>query len=97
MNNDLLTKLTSMMDGVEDYGSLNITMKKHLGEFNHADVVKVTNHKFRDKEPNVSAATRVYQLMKGVQDSGLNGVLSFSIVYKHGEADQMSVQDFAKL
>jgi hypothetical protein len=97
MSKDILDKISVMMADLDDYGSLNITLKKHLGDINNADVVKVTNYKFRDSEPNVSAATRVFQLMKGVQDAGLNGVLSFSIVYKRGQADQMSTQDFKKL
>lgn len=92
----LMQSIRKQLEDLPDFGQLQIHVKRHLGEFGNTDLVKVTSIKFGD-DPNVNATTAIFQMIKAIADAGETGTLSFSINFKHGEAELMQVQDFSKL
>lgn len=97
---DLLTQIDAQLSSLPDYAQLQIHVKKHADfgkAFSNADVVKITQFKYNQYEPNVACAQDVMHLMKGVTEAALTGAVTFSITFKKGKADQMQVQDFKKI
>lgn len=93
----LMLNIRRQLDELPDYGQLQMHIKRHAGKFSNTDAVKMTSVRFTEKDPNVAATTRIFQLIKAVADAKLTGTLAFSINLKNGIAEQMMVQDFKKL
>ena len=94
---NLLLTIRQQLETLPDFGQLQFHLKKHLGNFSNTDLVKVTSIKFTDNDPNVTATTAIFQMIKAIQDSEETGTLTFSLNFKHGKAEQMQVQDFRKI
>lgn len=98
----ILEMVASQLDGLSDFGQLQLHIKKHVGAFSNTDVVKVQSIKYSNLEPNVTAAGDMLKLFKGTcavaQQTGRPTSLGFTItIDKDGNAEQMLVQDFKKL
>lgn len=92
----LMQSIRKQLEELPDFGQLQVHIKRHLGEFGNTDLVKVTSIKFND-DPNVAATTAIFQMVKAIADAGETGTLTFSVNFKKGEAEKMSIQDFKKL
>ena len=94
--------VAAQLDGLSDFGQLQLHIKKHVGAYSNTDVVKVQSIKYSDIEPNVSAASDILKLFKGTcevaRQTNRPTSLGFTItIDKNGNAEQMQVQDFKKL
>lgn len=97
---DLLKQIDQQLDGVQDFGQIQIYVKKHSGAYSNVDVVKMSNYRYTAQEKEIAngdCAADIYSLMKGLQEAEATGTLGFSIQLKKGKADLMQVQDFKKL
>ncbi len=93
----IISSIRKQLEAVPDYGQIQLHLKRHRGEFHNTDVVKITSTKFDQHDPNVMATTMMFQLVKSIADAAETGTLSFSLNFKNGQAEQMTVQDFRKL
>lgn len=99
-HSDLLAQIDQQLTALPDYAQLQIHVKKHADfgkQFSNADVVKITQHKYTQHEPNVHCAQDVMSLMKQLTEARLTGAITFSITFKKGNAELMQVQDFRKM
>ncbi len=94
---EILQMISAELDNLDDFGQLQMHLKKHTGYYSNADIVKMTSVKFTDNEPNVTAGARIIRLIKGINDTNLTGSLSFTLKFDKGQAEQMLVQDFKKI
>jgi hypothetical protein len=94
---EVMTTIRSQLSALPDFAQVQLHVKKHVGSFGKTDVVKTTTFMFSDNEPNVTAATQVFQLMKNLAEAQIDGSLSFTVQFKKGRAQQMQVQDFVKI
>ena len=93
----ILKNIGDQLDKLPDYGQLHFHVKKHSGRLSKTDMVKMTSHKFDGVEPTIEATTKIFRLIKTVQDASLTGTLTFSLSFKGGLAEQLLVQDFQRL
>lgn len=98
----VLQIIGKQLDRIGQFGQLQITVKNHLGELSNIDFVHLTSERIRTPEPNVTAATKVYEMLKGASISAAQmrkpTTITFSIdLNRDGEADRISVQDFQKV
>lgn len=92
----ILSDIARQLDNMPDFGQLQIFIKSHVGMIGKADMVKMTTTKYTDNDPNVSVATDIYRMIKTMADAHVTGTLGFSINFKNGQTETMSVQDFRK-
>jgi len=93
----LLQQISDQLDGLEDFQQLQIHIKRHAGKFSNTDYLKIAPLRYTTNEPNVTCTSDILRLIRGVTDAELTGNLTFSVTFKHGKADMMTVQDFKKL
>jgi hypothetical protein len=101
MKQDILNIISAQLDTMSDFSQLQIFVKKHLGQYSNVDVMNNTTQKFTDNEPNVTAATQIYKMIKlaslSAQQTSRPTSLGFNLsIDKNGNANQMQVQDFKK-
>lgn len=94
--------ISEQMDRMEDYGQLQIFVKKHKGAFMNIDVNYTSTKRFTDTDPNVTAAGDILTLLKAATASsasiGKKTTLGFNVIIdERGQANIMQVQDFKKL
>lgn len=99
---EILKQISDQLDRMQDYGHLQVSVKKHRGEFSNLDLVHVTSQKFTDNDPNVTAYAQMGTLFKAATISsaqlGKKTTLGFSVsIDETGHAQIMQVQDYKKL
>lgn len=74
---DIIKMIEAQLNALPDFGQLQLSLKKHVGTWSNADMVKVTNVKYKDAvtdpaspayDPeyrNINATTDIVKLFKG--------------------------------
>ena len=93
----ILRDIAQQLDNMPEYGQLQVFVKAHIGGVGKVDMVKMTDTKYEDNDPNVTAATDIYRMIKSMADAHVTGTLGFSLAFHNGSADTLSVQDFRRL
>lgn len=99
---EVLQAISEQLDRMQDFGQLQVSVKKHRGNYSSLDIMHVTSQKFSDNEPNVTAAEQMMTLFRGAtlsaKQMGKKTSLGFSMTIDElGHADVMQVSDFKKL
>lgn len=92
---DIYQTINHALENLE-YGTVNLTVKKHRGEVSAAETSRITNYRFLGEEKNTEAATAIITLIKKQTEAKCNGALSFTLIFKNGDSEQLQVQDFHK-
>ena len=94
MNQIALHDLIEQMHAGIDFGTVQLTIKKHDSHITHVDGQKMTSHKTKGNE---EAFALILQLLKAVQASQETGHMTFTIVLDKGVANRMIVQDVRRV
>ena len=85
------------LQGLADFDQLQIHIQKHAGGYGKTEIVKVAQTRIDGEEPNVTATSMIFQLIKAMQEAGESGQLTFSLKFTNGYVRLVSVQDFKEL
>jgi|FreactcultureFD7_1027221.scaffolds.fasta_scaffold00292_27 hypothetical protein len=99
---EALNLISVQMERMEDYGQLQVFIKRHGGQITSIDTNYTSTMKFTEKDPNVVAVSNILTLFKAATASsesiGRKTTLGFNVIIdEHGRANIMQVQDFKKL
>ncbi len=87
---DLITRLEQSVD----YGTVQLTIKRHDSHTTSVDGQKLTSHK---TDGSQQALSIVIALLKAAQANRESGSLTFTIVLNDGVSDRVVVQDVKRL
>ncbi len=77
-----------------EFDQLQVHVKKHLGKITKTEMVKISSVKIGGNEPNITATTIIFELIKALQLAQESGQLTFSVKFTNGQIVQLTTQDF---